>query len=462
MTLAGIRSGMNSTERRSVIALATVYGTRMLGLFMILPVFVLLGGDLEGATPMLLGLALGAYGLSQALLQIPFGMLSDRIGRKPLIYAGLMLFAVGSLVAAMSASIYGVILGRILQGAGAIASVLMALVSDLTREENRTKAMAGIGLSIGVAFALSLVLGPLLGERLGLSGLFYITAGLALVGMVLVAVVVPTPWHSTHNPDTQPVLRQLGEVLAMPRLLRLDAGIFVLHLVMTAAFLIVPLLLRDELGIASGEHWWIYLTVMGTAFVAMLPFIILGEKKRRIKGVMVGAVALLTLSVGLLGLDFGALWHLWLVLFLFFMAFNLLEALLPSMISKEAPAASKGSAMGVYSTSQFLGAFVGGTAGGWMAGLWGLTGVIVLMVSATAAWLIIALTMAPPRYASSVTLPLDRQVMADPAAAKEALMGVPGVFEVVIPADGQEAWLKVDHQALDENELRRLSFVSRP
>lgn len=451
---------MNPTEIRSTATLALVYGTRMLGLFMLLPVFVLLGQDLQGATPFLLGLALGAYGLSQALLQIPFGLLSDRLGRKKLIYAGLLIFAAGSLVAATSDSIYGVIAGRVLQGAGAIASVLMALVSDLTREEHRTKAMAGIGLSIGLSFALSLVLGPLVGNWLGLSGLFALTAVLAVASMGLVAWVVPDPVSSTVHRDAQPVKEQLGRVLKQPALLRLDFGILVLHLALTAAFLVVPVLLQDRLLVPAESHWWVYLSVMGCAFFAMLPFIILGEKKRQLKKVMTGAVALLGVSTTALIWGAQSLMSLWWVLFFFFMAFNMLEAMLPSLISKEAPAASKGSAMGVYSTSQFLGAFIGGTAGGWVAGSWGVEGVIVLIVGAVSLWLVVVASMTPPRHATSFTLrlkPLDGQAVQE---IRDRLAAVAGVEEVVIlPVEG-EAYLKVDKQKLDEKALRQLPGVT--
>lgn len=456
-----ITISMNSTERRSVLALATVYGSRMLGLFMILPVFVLLGRDLTGATPMLLGVALGAYGLSQALLQIPFGMLSDRFGRKPLIYLGLILFAAGSLVAAFSDSIHGVIAGRILQGAGAIASVLMALASDLTREENRTRAMAMIGLSIGLAFALSLVLGPLVGDWYGLTGIFSLTAAFSVVGIVLVATVVPTPEIRMHQPDALPAREQIRQVLSSPRLLRLDAGIFCLHLILTAVFLVVPVLLEDRLGVAGSDHWWVYLTAMGTGFVAMLPLMIVGEKHRRIKGVMTFAVALLAAAVALLGVPMDSVLTLWLILFGFFVGFNLLEALLPSLISKEAPAAGKGSAMGVYSTSQFLGSFVGGAVGGWASGIAGLTGVIVLMLAAALVWLLIVATMSQPTYASSLSLQLDPACQTAPPQIREALLDIPGVKDAVVLVNTHEAWLKVDRQTLNEEALWQLSFVAR-
>lgn len=451
---------MNTTEKRAITALGTVYGSRMLGLFMILPVFVLLGQDLEGATPALLGLALGAYGLSQALLQIPFGMLSDRFGRKPLIQLGLVLFAVGSLLAGWSDSIQGVILGRILQGSGAIASVLMALASDLTREENRTKGMASIGLSIGLAFALSLVLGPMVGDAFGLTGIFLLTAVLAGIGMLLVATVVPTPETRSHQPDALPAREQLRQVLGSPRLLRLDAGIFVLHLVLTALFLIVPLTLK-ELELGTSSHWWVYLSVMGAGFVTMLPLLIIGEKKRRIKPVMTLAVALLGVSAALMGIGWERISLFWLVLFAFFTGFNLLESLLPSLISKEAPAAGKGSAMGVYSTSQFLGSFVGGTLGGWLYGFAGASGVIVLMLLAVAVWFGLVITMAPPRYATSLSLRLSQEYGEDPRTMREAFLAIPGVDDAVVLVASGEAWLKVDRQQFNEDALWRLPFVAQ-
>ncbi|MCH8499981.1 MAG: MFS transporter [Marinobacter sp.] len=451
---------MNAQEKRSVIALASVYAARMLGLFMVLPVFMLLGDELQGATPALLGLAIGAYGLSQALLQIPFGMLSDRFGRKRLIYFGLVLFALGSLVAAMSESIYGVIAGRILQGAGAIASVLMALLSDLTREEQRTKAMASVGISIGLAFAVSLVLGPLVAEVAGLAGIFYLTALLAVCAMVLVATQVPTPRQSPFNPETQPALAQLTGILRDKELLRLDAGIFVLHMVLTAMFLLVPGLLSTQLGIPVLSHWWVYLTVMVTSFVAMVPFIVLGEKKRQMKPVLCGAVTLLALGTGLAFLvDHRELASFWFALFLFFMAFNLLEASLPSLLSKAAPPASKGSVMGVYSTAQFMGAFAGGALGGLVLQAYGAQGVVVMMLMALAAWWLLAITMAKPRHNVSFVLQLERAGAYTPGDVDMALRSLPGVADVVILDDLNTAYLKIDREQFEPSVLDGLPFV---
>ena len=450
---------MNALEKRSVSALASVYAMRMLGLFMVMPVFMLLGNDLDGATPALLGFAIGAYGLSQALLQIPFGMLSDRVGRKRMIYIGLVLFAAGSLLAASTDSIYVVIAGRILQGAGAIASVLMALLSDLTREEERTKAMATVGISIGLSFSVSLVLGPLIGSVWGLSGIFYVTAALAAIALVVVHRVVPTPHQHRISADTHPAREMLGKVLSDRRLLRLDFGIFALHLVLTALFLAFPSILQDSLGLASRSHWWFYLSVMVTSFFAMVPFIIIGEKKRKMKPVLCGAIALLMLATAGLASVAVGLAAAWGLLFFFFMAFNLLEASLPSLISKEAPAASKGTAMGVYSTSQFMGAFLGGALGGVLLEQFGLTGVLWFMVAVLGIWFLVALTMPSPGYTSSFVLQLQQAVAGQYDEIDDSLRRLPGVQDVVIVEGAATAYLKVDRRHFDEALLADFSFV---
>lgn len=450
---------MNALEKRSVAALASIYATRMLGLFMVLPVFVLLADELDDVTPALVGLAIGAYGLSQALLQIPYGMLSDRFGRKRLIYIGLVVFALGSLLAATSDSIYGVIAGRILQGSGAIASVLMALLSDLTREEERTKAMALVGVSIGLSFSVSLVLGPLLGNLFGLSGIFYFTAVLAVVAMVLVNRVVPEPHVTTVTSESLPAKVMLRRVLTDARLLRLDFGIFALHMVLTAIFLVVPRLLTDQVGLPTASHWWLYLTVMITSFFAMVPFIILGEKKRQMKPVLCGAIILLLVAIGGLGTGSFSLVYIWFVLFLFFMGFNLLEASLPSLISKEAPAGSKGTAMGVYSTSQFFGAFIGGTFGGLMLESLGFAGVLGLMAAVLLAWLGVALTMSPPSHTASFVVQLRHAAGVPLDEVDRTLRDLPGVEDVVILEGADTAYLKIDRQHFDEGELAAFPFI---
>lgn len=373
---------MNSTERRALAGLASLYVFRMLGLFMVLPVLSLYGADYRGSTPALLGLALGAYGLSQALLQIPLGMLSDRWGRKPVIFLGLAVFAMGSVVAALTDSVYGLIAGRILQGAGAIAAATMALAADLTRDENRGKAMAVIGASIGVAFVLAVVLGPLVAGLGGLSAIFWLTALLALVGMLLVWRLVPNPQQlaprGPRQGDFSRLLRQ-GDVW------RLVSGVFFLHLLLTMMFVPLPHLLVDQLHLASDQHWKLYGPLMLGAFVLMLPLMRAAEKRQQVPGAM---------RLALLGLVFGGVALMpevrgnWIVLCLgvFFLAFNLLEALLPAQLTRVAPAECRGAATGLYATLQFLGAFAGGSLGGVVYGQGGAGAVATLALGVLLLW----------------------------------------------------------------------------
>lgn len=441
--------GMNQQESRTAFSLAGIFSLRMLGLFLILPVFALYAEHLQGVTPMLVGLAIGAYGLTQALLQIPFGMLSDRIGRKPVILGGLLLFAIGSVVAAMADSIWGVILGRALQGSGAIAAAVMALAADLSREEHRTKVMAVIGMSIGAAFALALVLGPMLNGIIGVPGIFWLTALLALGGMGIVVFLVPNPGAIQIHNDAEAVPAQFRRVLSNTNLLRLDLGIFVLHLIITSLFLAMPLVLRDLIGMAGGSHWVIYLPVLLLSIVFMIPFIVVAERRNKMKPVFVGAV--LVLAVAQIGLF---LWHdsligIVLALTLFFTAFNLLEATLPSIVSKVAPAASKGTAMGVYSTSQFAGAFVGGVAGGWIHGQFGLAGVFLFGATAALVWLAIAFGMQRPVNLSNHELNVGPIDDAQAWELQAELAKMAGVAEAVVVAADGKAYLKVDKGLVD-------------
>ena len=447
------RHSMLPGERRAAISLAGIFSLRMLGMFMILPVFALYASKLEGATPTLMGLAIGAYGMTQAILQIPFGLLSDRFGRKPVIAAGLLLFALGSAVAALSTSIYGVILGRAIQGAGAIAAAVMALAADLTREEQRTKAMAIIGMSIGFSFSLALVAGPILDHWVGLSGIFWLTAVLACLGIAVLYLIVPQPQVSRVHRDAEPVPAQFMAVLRDGQLLRLNYGILSLHLILTATFTVLPLILRDHLGMASAQHWHLYLPVMLLSVAAMIPFIILAERRRRMKQVFLGAIMVVALA------EFGmALWHVSLVsiallLFLFYAGFNLLEATLPSLISKMAPSDSKGTAMGFYSSSQFLGAFIGGAAGGWLQGHFGIGGVLVFCGGIAMLWMLVAASMRSPRYLTTRLLQVGVVDAQHARVLAQRFTQVRGVAEAVVIGEEGVAYLKVDKHALDEQAL---------
>jgi len=446
------KQGMTASERRTALGLAGVYGFRMLGLFLILPVFALFAEKLPGATPLLTGLAIGIYGLTQALLQIPFGMLSDRVGRKPVILGGLLLFALGSAVAATAETIEWIIVGRALQGSGAIAAAVMALAADLTREQTRTRVMAVIGMTIGVSFMLAMIAGPALDAWFGVAGIFWITAGLAMLGMALIAWVVPTPQVSRVHRDAEPVPALFGSVLRNRELLRLDWGIFSLHLVLTALFLGVPLQLR-AVGIAPGDHALVYLPIMLFAIVGMVPFILLAEKGGRMKPVFLGAIVTLALAQLLLWRFGAGFWPLLGGVALFFLAFNLLEAILPSLVSKTSPADAKGTAMGVYTTSQFAGAFFGGLLGGWAHQQGGVMAVFLLGAAVTAIWLLLALGMRrPARHANE----LVRLAGLDPAGEAQLggrLRALPGVLEVVIVPEEEMAYLKVDRARFDRAEV---------
>lgn len=448
---------MLPTERRAVFSLAGIYALRMMGLFMILPVFALYAETLEGYTPALIGLAIGIYGLTQAALQIPFGMASDHFGRKPVIILGLIIFAIGSVVAATADTMNGVIFGRALQGAGAIAAAVMALVADLTREEKRLGAMAIIGMSIGVAFAVSLVMGPLFSNWIGVDGIFWLTAVLALVAIAVLHFVVPNPVRSVLHRDAQTVPAQLKNVIRDPQLLRLNFGIMILHMMLTATFVVLPLALRDHAGLVAEQHWYIYLPVMVFAMLLMVPFIIIAEKKRRMKTVFTASV--LVLGIGQLIFMFGynSITSIVLGLFIFFTAFNVLEASLPSLVAKMVSPDNKGTAMGMYSSSQFLGAFFGGVLGGWLYGAVGFEAVFGLCAGMAAVWFLVAATMQSPRYLSS------HLVRVGPISEERArhLVGeftrVTGVAEAVVIAEDGVAYLKVDLHALDREALKAFS-----
>lgn len=424
-------------EQRAVAALAGIFSLRMLGLFMILPVFALYGPQLQGATPLLVGVAIGAYGLAQLLLQIPFGLLADRHDRRLLILLGLLLFVAGGLVAAASSSIWGVIAGRFLQGAGAISAVVMALAADLVRDENRTKVMATLGMSIGIAFALAFVLGPLLAASIGLAGLFLVTALLgALAIMVCLRLVPGVRTSERHLPDDY--RQQLRRLLGHGELLRLNLGIFTLHLVLIACFQALPPLLVAA-GLPASRHAWLYLPVMLVAFVALVPAVIVAERRRRMREVYLAAIVLLALAMLLLIQAPTSLGGLSACVALFFLAFNLLEALLPSLVSKLAPSGSKATAMSIYSTGQFLGAFLGGALGGWLSQQ-GLPRLFEVLAGLTLLWLAAAWTMRQPESLQSLSLRLTRALADDEL---HLLARLPGVDSVVHLPDEAQVCLRV-------------------
>jgi predicted MFS family arabinose efflux permease len=446
---------MHRQEFRAAASLAAVFSVRLLGLFMIYPVFAAYADGLSGATPYLVGEALGIYGLTQGLLQIPFGLLSDRVGRKVMIFAGLVLFALGSAVAAMSTSIGGVIVGRALQGAGAVGSVILALVADLTTEENRTKALATVGITIGASFMVALVAGPIFAALIGVRGIFWLMVALGLAGIAITAFVVPHPRAERVHRDAETVPGLIGSVLRNGELLRLDFGIFALHAMLTASFLVVPGLLRETLGLGSRNDWMIYLPVLAVSVVVMVPAIIVAEKHRRMKGVFVAAVVALVVSQAMLYLGAGNLYVLMAALVVFFSGFNVLEASLPSLITKVAPPDAKGTAMGLYSSLQFLGIFAGGVIGGWANQHAGTAAVFALTAAIALAWLLAAATMKQPSYLTTRLVAIGEGSDTETLAGR--LRQVPGVAEAVVIAEEKLAYLKVDSKSFDAKLAERLA-----
>ncbi len=450
-----ITSPMTASEKRATWSLASIYALRMLGLFLIMPVLSLFAEQLEGSTPALIGLSIGIYGISQSILQIPFGLMSDRFGRKKIIISGLIIFLIGSVVAALSTTIYGVLLGRAIQGSGAIAAPIMALVADLTQEVHRTKAMALIGLSIGVSFGVAITAGPIIGGLIGVHGIFWLIAGLSFIAIFVVRFLVPDPKKSKKHRDAELVPNQFFNILKNTELLRLNYGIFVLHAMLTASFVVLPLLMRDA-GLAPAEHWKVYLPVFVVSMAAIIPFVIVAEKKRKMKAVFIGAIATLVLAdLGLMQFSsslIGIIGFLW----LFFTGFNLLEATLPSLVSKTAPGDLRGTAMGVYSTSQFLGAGLGGGIGGWCYGQMGASGVFLFCAIAAFTWFLLSLSMKPPRYWANLLISLEE--ISEQAANNFAaeIVKLNGVEEVTLHYEDGVAYLKVDNQQLDKNQLQSL------
>ena len=377
---------MSATELKAALSLALVFFLRMLPLFIILPILSLTESTYMHATPQLLGLALGIYGLTQAILQIPFGMLSDRWGRKPIIVLGLIIFGIGSLIAAMADSIYGLLIGRALQGAGAVAAAIMALAADLTEEESRTKIMAFIGISIGAAFSIAFILGPILYEYIGIEGIFFLSTCFSIIAIIVLLTMVPNPAKKNERANKLSSIN-VKRVIFNPSLIKLNISIFSSHLILMANFVVIPITLKEAIQIEPAIHWQVYLTAIFLSLFIMVPFMVFGERLNKEKLFLRFSIILIMLSqigLALFELSFNLVV---LFLILFFGAFNYLEALLPSMVSKTTHQKTKGTALGVYSTSQFIGIFMGGLIGGFFFQHFGLASVHVICLFMTFFWI---------------------------------------------------------------------------
>ncbi len=458
-------SGLNRIEKKAAFSLASVFGVRMLGLFMILPVFAIYGEQLTGYSPLWLGIAIGAYGLTQALLQIPMGILSDKYGRKPVILVGLLIFLLGSVVAALSTSIYGVVIGRALQGMGAIASAILALAADLTREEQRPKVMATIGMFIGLSFTFAMILGPIVADVFGLSGLFWFTGFLTILAMIMILFMVPYSVNKAPRGDSVALPEQIIKLIRHPQLSRLNWGVFILHMVLTACFVTLPKQFVAS-GLSLENHWQIYLPTLLGSFFLMVPFMIIAIKKQQEKPMFIAAVALLTSALFLLWILPSSFWSLVFTVVLFFTAFNYLEATMPSILSRIAPAGVKGSVMGIYSSSQFLGAFVGGILGGFIASRYGEQAIFLVMAITGLLWLALSFGMQKLKKSKSFSFVTNIYCEEKAGEVAELLINMPGVIEATLVHDelaanssqksAVVAYLKVDDKTVNLQAVKAM------
>ncbi len=449
-------------ERRAVFGLSAIYGLRMFGLFLILPVLAIYSDKLEGSTPFLIGLTLGVYGIAQACLQIPFGLLSDKYGRKRLITIGLSIFIVGSLMAGFADDIYWMIVGRTLQGSGAIAAAVLALTADLTRENQRAKSMAIIGLSIGTSFMLAFIAASPLVSIFGFSGLFFVTAVLAVFAIFALWWYVPNQAPRSSR-DVKFVASDFSSLLKHQQLMRLNYGIFVLHCVLTAMFVVIPLLLSQRVGMDSTEHWKVYVPVMLASIVFMAPLVMASAKKERVMPIFLAGIILLMIAQIILFVSkLDNVYSVALCLLVFFVGFNALEAMLPSLVTRVAPSAMKGTAVGIYNTFQFSGVFLGGAVGGFLMGEGGPNGVFVFCGLLLVSWALVVI------FAPQVALFDSRMVKLlamshnqgeENSARYDNLLALDGVKDVTIIDEENVAYLKVDKAKFDVNALSDLTFV---
>lgn len=448
-------SSMNNKEFLAAIAIAVLFLVRMLGLFTILPVLPLVAEELVSSTPLLIGVAIGIYGLSQAVLQVPLGLASDRFSRKSVITFGLVIFILGSLVAAMAEDIFGIILGRFLQGCGAIASTLLALVSDVTRVEQRSKAMAIIGAGIGTSFGVSIVLGPVIAAYAGLSGVFMFSAMVGVLGLIILWTVVPTPISLKTNLDTKVVMEKFSSVLFNSSLIPVNLGVFFLHYFLTAGFLVFPLLFR-EVGISDADHSMYYLGILFASVVLMAPFVWVSDRKGRSRSVMQWMVMVLLLAM--LGLA-SVKGSVALVLFMvaFFIGFNLLEVLLPAHMSRVVAAGTRGTGMGVYSTFQFLGTFAGGVVGGVLLSYGDISTVLYVNSGVCVFWFLLSFKVENLNEVESRTIDLRSDVGLPANQVVEGLLSVNGVLDVVLIEEERVAYLKVDSDRFNETDIQQFT-----
>lgn len=450
---------MLAHEWRASTSLAGVYALRMLGMFLVLPVLSLHAHSLVGADEAtklkMVGLAMAAYGLTQALLQLPLGILSDKIGRKKVIYLGMSVFALGSFIAAFTTDVQTLIIARAIQGAGAVSAAVTALLADLTREEVRTRAMSMIGLSIGLTFSVSLVLSPVLSQFIGVQGLFALTGVLSLASIALVKFYTPNPTKLRHHEDAQVSVSRIGEVLRNSQLLRLNYGIFALQAGLMAIFTALPFALKN-LGWDKSEHWLVYLPATVIGLILMVPAIIVGETRNKLKQVFILGISLVLVAQFALIFSLSSAWLIGAVLVIYFIGFNILEASLPSLVSKIAPSDLKGTAMGVYNTTQSLGVFAGGLIGSRMYAYWGFAGVFGFCCAIVGLWIGLAMNAPAPRPVKNVMFAIPDDLRDDLAVLAAKIHAAAGVEAVSFSADSETVYIKALQHGFDEEYVKQV------
>ena len=446
---------MNRQEVSAAAAIGLLYLVRMLGLFMVLPVLPLIEDEVPGATPFLIGIAVGVYGLSQGFLQIPFGRMSDRFGRKPVIAAGLVVFIAGSFIAAFSDDMTGVIIGRFLQGCGAIASTLMALMADLTRIDQRARSMAIIGIAIAGSFGLSLILGPAVAAGYGINGVFMLAGCLGLLCLPILFLVVPTPTAARLNLDSAVQRQHLRSAVTDNGLWRLNLGVFCLHFLLVSGFAAFPLLLEGTAGIERDNHSMVYLALLCGSFVLMAPVMWMSDRIANVRHLLLVTVAISLVAFLVLRQGQGY-WSVLAGIVLFFMSFNLLEVFLPAQVSKLSAAGLRGTAMGVYTSSQFLGIFAGGVVSGWILLQGDIADLMTANMVLTVIWLGVILGFPSTSHLSSRTVALGNIDELTAQQRLDALLSLEGVLDAVVIESDRVAYLKVDEKQINEARLNEL------
>lgn len=443
--------GLSAVEKKTLAGLSMIFAIRMFGLFIVFPVISLYARMLPGADPFWLGMALGGYGLSQALFQIPFGMLSDRFGRKTMIVLGLLIFAGGSVVAATAHTVMGLFIGRLIQGSGAVASVIIALMADLTREEFRTRAMAGIGVSIGLSFAVGMVVGPIVGAHYGVASLFWLTGYLSVAGIAIILFVVPSPQGAVHKNEMELSLSQLGYVLKNPALLRIDISVFMLHLFLTAIFVSFPVLLHHYMP--ASNMWKVYLPVILGGMFLMVPGMIVAEKRKKLKMVYLLAIGLIVASFLVFLLGYQSEFGLIAGLTVFFIGFNLLEPLMPSIMTRFVRTRTRGTSSGVFNMSQFIGAFLGGALGGALVTISDEALFIGLLVISIL-WFVIALGLTDPNLLETFERPVVHE-LTDPMPLVRQMGDMAGVIDCRYKESEKILWVKYLKDRISPEDLER-------